>query len=74
MKYILLILLGLALTGCFKTTGVTCPQLVNYTEEDRLKVAQELSQPGLEVTQKMIADYLKTRDAIRVCQSWQESP
>lgn len=74
MRYILLLSTGLLLAGCFKTAhGITCPELITYTPEQQQKAAEELSREGISVTKQMIADYLKTRDAIRVCHEWQES-
>ena len=70
-KYVGLVVASLALGACSQTYGVTCPELYNYSEQELLTAAAELSQADQEVVQKMIADYGNTRDAIRVCQQYQ---
>jgi hypothetical protein len=73
MKILGLFVIGLLLTGCFQTYGITCPQIPSYSPALQKQVAEELQKNDIPATKEMIQDYLKTRDAIRVCQSWQES-
>jgi hypothetical protein len=71
MGYVALVTGSLLLSMCAGTYGITCPQIVNYSPEIQKQAAEELRSNDIPVTKEMIRDYLKTRDAIRVCQDYQ---
>lgn len=68
MRLLTLIALSLApLSGCV-TASSNCPALVNYTQAEQSKAADELEAlPSGSVLARMIGDYGATRNEIRAC-------
>lgn len=65
-----LILLPL-LSGCSgvisKPTGLTCPDVVNYSRETQASAASELTTQNVPVLTEFMKDYSVMRDQSRIC-------
>lgn len=67
MKRISLILLLVLLTSCVSKISTSCPPIIEYTQEFKQQLADDLEKEESYYIKQVVVDYYNLREKIRVC-------
>ena len=67
MKRISLILLLVLLTSCVSKISTSCPPIIEYTQEFKQQLADDLEKEESYYIKQVVIDYYNLREKIRIC-------